>query len=150
MTLSFLEDDRKTIAEVIATLQATGFFEILEFRDYPTNERALRDTDLFVLDVVTHGKPDAFCDFVRTLHNCHKPFLAFSELGETTPLKCLPGKPRLRDFVFEHGGLGLLPKGAPADDRDHPSHQQLRFQLVERVVWFYWCFPRKPGLSGSP
>lgn len=146
MTLCFVEDERRTIAEVIVKLQATRFFRIQEFTGYSAvDDQVLRDTDLFVLDVLTEDSPEAFCRFIRVLRDQHKPFLAFTRVPEERPIEFLPGKPRLRDVVFEYGGLGLLSKISPPDDPQHPSHQDLRFALIERILWFYWCSLTKRG-----
>lgn len=140
MTVCFVEDERRTISEVIAKLQATGFFQIHEFADYvAVSEDIIRDTDLFVLDVLTNNSAEAFCRFIRVLRDHRKPFLAFTRVPEERPIEFLPGKPRLRDLVFEHGGLGFVSKISAPDDPRHPSHQDLRFVLLERIYWFYWC-----------
>lgn len=141
MSITFVEDDRREIAQVVATLDTSHYFDIHEFADYSAlTEDVIRNTSLFVLDVLTGGGDKAFCQFIGVLRRREKAFLAFTRITEHGRLKSFPGQPELRQAVFEHGGLGVVSKVVPAGDETRVRRRDLQLELIERIMEFYWAW----------
>jgi hypothetical protein len=139
MCVTFIENERAEISQVITTLETTDYFTIHELQDYDAiTDDIIRQSDLFVLDVLTAGNDEGFCRFIGVLRKHTKPFLAFTRITEHGRLKAFAGEPELRQAVFEHGGIGAVSKVASPGDESRVRRRDMQFELIERINNFYW------------
>lgn len=141
MSIVFVEDAEEEIGGIITTLESSKYFDIAQYKDYSlVPEQRIRNSDLFVLDVLTAGGDEPFCKFIGTLQVHRRPFLAFTRMHEHGVLRSLSGGPRLRQTVFEHGGLGIVSKFAAAGEEARVSRKDLQLDLIERIMNVHWSW----------
>lgn len=140
MEITFVDDAPKEVDAVRRVLETTQYFQPHVFAHYDAvKEDAIRDSDLFVLDVLMLERdPKPFAAFIQELHRRHKPFIAFTRLIDEQKVKSVPGEPELRKLVFEHGGLGVVSKGPDVSQQGQLKHRDLQMELLERIMAFYW------------
>lgn len=139
----FVEDKPAEIEDVLTTLEVAKYFDVAQFADYSLiHESRIRETDLFVLDVLTAGSDEPFCEFIATLRLHERAFIAYTRMSEHGQLRALAGEPRLRQTVFEHGGLGMVSKFAGSGEEARISRKDLQMDLIERIIGFHWSWRR--------
>jgi hypothetical protein len=125
----------------MATLEGTRLVDARHLASYEeigeTREQvlaAVQRYDLLILDVhVPEGNAESFMRFVNLIAQS-KPYLAYTWLSQRS---LLSGKFELREWVLSTGGLGVISKKSGLD-RDGFTDEDLRHQLVERILDFYW------------
>lgn len=141
----FVEDKLEEIDSVLTLLKTTKYFEVNHVVQYSlVHESRIPDTDLFVLDVLDAAHENrAFRQFIATLRMYEKPFIAFTCMYESGRLSDDPNDtihPRLIQEIFEHGGLGMVPKHPGAGVEAQVLRGDLKMRLVERIMDFYWAW----------
>lgn len=145
MKVLFIEDEPDHVAKSISVLRSTELFEsvenVLSYR--ALDDLRIRETDLFVLDVLVDRKDEDFLGMVKNLRRIRKPFIAFTTITENHRMESVPGRPAIRHVVLEHGGLRLITKSRSHDDAASKSSVDIQLDLAEAVLQFYWSNQRK-------
>lgn len=137
--ITIVEDRPEEVEDIITILKTTKYFRIDTVSSYRhVMEDRIQQSDLFILDVWTRESDRDFCEFIPRLRMAEKPFIAFTRLHDRSQSTELPGRPKLRQLVFESGGLCMLSKLPDPGDLSRVSRQDLQMDLVERVMQHYW------------
>lgn len=153
--VAIVDDEREDIAEIIGLLQsirgitARHFFGYDEFgKDHTSIIAASSAFDLLVLDVyMQENDSSEFLEFASTIRGL-RPFIAYTRLRKGDPI--MVGHHRfeeLHKLVVERGGLGLVTKVSyNSRGPDHDARRDREYELVERVINYYWLWRVAKGL----
>lgn len=143
MSVCFVEDNRRHVTEVVSILNASLMFSTQVLSNYEAiDAEVINGTDLFVLDVQVDDSDEGFGRFVNVLREKGKPFMAFTIKSEKGRLMYSSSDRQLRDIVFAAGGLGVISKNPPPGEQADTTDEDLRFDLLERIMWFYWVWKK--------